>query len=202
MKLKTRISLLKCDNLSRDRVKKTSKQWSLKKVSFARLKDRRITPKASISALTQPMQQTSHFVESFRQASPYIVEHANSLFVIVIPGEVQFLLLILSHTLVGDIERWSILSNSIRSTTLTQCVHSNKLIECWGLGLGIHLVVVVGIRHLLDDYLKKENTSSEFHGGMRVTNQEALNSAIHVASIVRRKTEGFFSRVRPNCVLN
>lgn len=29
------------------------------------------------------------FVTSFRQASPYIVEHANSLFVIVIPGEVS-----------------------------------------------------------------------------------------------------------------
>lgn len=106
MKLKTRHSLFKCDAGSRDRVRKTSMQWSSKRVCFAKLKYRRMTPpKASISALTQPMQQTSHFVESFRQASPYIVEHANSLFVIVIPGEVQFILLTLSHVLVGNLKR-------------------------------------------------------------------------------------------------
>eukprot|EP00210_Caulerpa_lentillifera_P000269 g262.t1 len=46
----------------------------------------------------------------------------------------------------------------------------------------------------MDDYLKKWRQASDFHDGLRVTDQASLQAAIYVASIVRKKTEGFFSR--------
>lgn len=63
------------------------------------------------------------------------------------------------------------------------------------LGLGIHLVVIAGTRFLIDNHLKERGKSSQFHNGYRITDAAALEAAIHVASDVRMKMEGFFSRV-------
>jgi len=61
--------------------------------------------------------------------------------------------------------------------------------------------VVAGSRCLIDNHLALQNKKSIFHKKHRITNQDALDAAVHVASLVRSKTEGFFARVTSPALL-
>ena len=106
----------------------------------------------------------SHFVNWFRDSSPYIHAHRNKTFVIFFSGE----------------------------TVLDDCdnlIHDFALLK----SLGIRLVLVHGIRPQIDQRLKQQGIISEFHQNLRITDDQALQSVKEAAGLVRIEIEALLS---------
>ncbi len=106
----------------------------------------------------------TQFVTWFRDSSPYIHAHRNKTFVIFFSGD----------------------------TLMTDCdnlIHDFSLLK----SLGIRLVLVHGIRPQIDQRLKQQNISSDFHKNLRVTNEPALQCVKEAAGLVRVEIEALLS---------
>lgn len=111
------------------------------------------------------MAQPTGFVQSFRNASPYIHAHRGKTFVLLIEGRV---FLEDYRPLIED------------------------LVLLYG--LGIRLVVVYGLRPQIERLLREHGYESRYHLGLRVTDEIALECAKEAAGIVRIDLEAAFSR--------
>ncbi|CAD7699585.1 unnamed protein product [Ostreobium quekettii] len=107
------------------------------------------------------------FVQHFRQASPYIIGHHGSTFVVVIPGEV--------------VEESELLERLLEDLAL---LHA----------LGVRLVVVVGTQCLTDKTLRARGLPPRYANGLRITDAEALQAAVEAAGRTRAKVEGYLSK--------
>ena len=105
-----------------------------------------------------------NFVHWFRASAPYIHAHRNKTFVIFFAGE-------------------AVLDNS------ENLIHDFSLLK----SLGIRLVLVHGIRPQIDQRLKRQQITSEFHQNLRVTDDKALECVKEAAGIVRVELEALFS---------
>mmetsp|Transcript_4458 Transcript_4458/g.20241 ORF Transcript_4458/g.20241 Transcript_4458/m.20241 type:complete len:704 (-) Transcript_4458:918-3029(-) len=94
------------------------------------------------------------FVEFFRQASPYIVNHHGSVMVVVIPGEV----FIAKDVLQGIVQDVALLQS-----------------------LGVRVVLVLGSNKQVEEGLVDRGIGSEVVDGYRVTSPEALEVAMEAA---------------------
>ncbi len=106
----------------------------------------------------------SHFVNWFRDSSPYIHAHRNKTFVISFSGD----------TVMDDCDN---------------LIHDFALLK----SLGIRLVLIHGIRPQIDQRLKLQNISSDFHKNLRVTDDPALQCVKEAAGLVRVEIEALLS---------
>ncbi len=106
----------------------------------------------------------SPFVTWFRDSSPYIHAHRNKTFVIFFSGE----------------------------AVLNGC---NKLIHDFSLlkSLGVRLVLVHGIRPQINQRMKQQGYTSNFHQNLRVTDNNALQCVKEAAGLVRVEIEALLS---------
>ncbi len=107
---------------------------------------------------------SSHFVNWFRDSSPYIHAHRNKTFVIFFSGEM----------------------------VLKGCdnlIHDFALLK----SLGIRLVLVHGLRPQIDYRLNQQNISSKFKHNLRVTDDKALQCVKEAAGLVRVEVEALLS---------
>jgi amino-acid N-acetyltransferase len=111
------------------------------------------------------MQNSSAFVNWFRNSSPYIHAHRNRTFVIYFGGE------------------------AVLDTGLHNLIHDFALLN----SLGIRLVLVHGIRPQIDHYLQKQQQQSQFHQGLRITDKPALQAVKNAAGLVRVEIEALLS---------
>ncbi|MCF7970622.1 MAG: amino-acid N-acetyltransferase [Methylococcaceae bacterium] len=111
------------------------------------------------------MHNSSSFVNWFRGSSPYIHAHRNRTFVIYFGGE------------------------AILDASLNNLVHDFALLN----SLGIHLVLVHGIRPQIDLRLKKQNLPSLFHEQLRITDTNALQCVKEAAGLARVEIESLLS---------
>ncbi|KAL0031769.1 hypothetical protein WJX79_006380 [Trebouxia sp. C0005] len=107
------------------------------------------------------------FVQFFRQASPYIEGHRGRTFVVVIPGEV-ILHRHLLQTLLEDI----------------QLLHE----------LGCRLVVVLGAKTQIDNYLSMRGLEPKNVKGYRITDEDAMLAAMEAAGTSRMLVEAQLSK--------
>ena len=105
-----------------------------------------------------------NFVHWFRASAPYIHAHRNKTFVIFFAGE-------------------AVLNNC------ENLIHDFSLLK----SLGIRLVLVHGIRPQIDQRLKQQQITSEFHQNLRITDDKALECVKEAAGIVRVELEALFS---------
>ena len=106
----------------------------------------------------------THFVNWFRDSSPYIHAHRNKTFVIYFSGE----------------------------TVIEECdnlIHDFSLLK----SLGIRLVLVYGIRPQIDLRLKQQDIASKFHQNLRITDDSALQCVKEAAGLVRVEIEALLS---------
>ena len=106
----------------------------------------------------------SHFVNWFRDSSPYIHAHRNKTFVIFFSGE----------TIREDCDN---------------LIHDFSLLK----SLGIRLVLVHGIRPQIDQRLKQQNIVSQFHNNLRITDEKELQCVKEAAGLVRVEIEALLS---------
>lgn len=106
----------------------------------------------------------THFVNWFRDSSPYIHAHRNKTFVIFFSGE----------TVIDDCDK---------------LIHDFALLK----NLGIRLVLVHGIRPQIDQRLKQQNIVPKFHQNLRITDDNALQCAKEAAGLVRVEIEAMLS---------
>ncbi len=64
--------------------------------------------------------------------------------------------------------------------------------------LGIKLIITHGIRRQLDERLKAKNQATSFTDGLRVTTEDALETAIETSSLIRSRLERKLSMGLPN----
>ncbi|KAL3139784.1 hypothetical protein ABBQ38_004086 [Trebouxia sp. C0009 RCD-2024] len=107
------------------------------------------------------------FVQFFRQASPYIEGHRGRTFVVVIPGEV-----ILQRPL---------LQSQLKDI---QLLHE----------LGCRLVVVLGGKVQIDNYLNMRGLEPKSVGGYRITDADAMLAAMEAAGTSRMLVEAQLSK--------
>jgi len=107
------------------------------------------------------------FVEFFRQASPYIVNHHGSVMVVVIPGEVFV--------------AKDILQGIVQDVALLQ-------------SLGVRVVLVLGSNKQVEEGLVDRGIVSEVVDGYRVTTPEALEVAMEAAGRNSVLTQALLSR--------
>ena len=107
------------------------------------------------------------FVEFFRQASPYIVNHHGSVMVVVIPGEVFV--------------AKDILQGIVQDVALLQ-------------SLGVRVVLVLGSNKQVEEGLVDRGIGSEVVDGYRVTTPEALEVAMEAAGRNSVLTQALLSR--------
>jgi len=107
---------------------------------------------------------STHFVNWFRDSSPYIHAHRNKTFVIFFNGE----------TVIDNCDK---------------LIHDFSLLK----SLGIRLVLVHGIRPQIDLRLKQQNITSEFRQNLRITDQKALQCVKEAAGLVRVEIEALLS---------
>ena len=105
-----------------------------------------------------------NFVQWFRASAPYIHAHRNKTFVIFFAGE-------------------AVLDNN------ENLIHDFSLLK----SLGIRLVLVHGIRPQIDQRLKQQQITSEFHQNLRITDDKALKCVKEAAGVVRVELEALFS---------
>ncbi len=102
-------------------------------------------------------------LESFRQATPYIYAHRGKTFVVYLSDAV------------------------LNSKNLPSLIHDLALVHT----LGVKLVLVLGLRRLIDKKLGKiKNT---FHGDLRITDLNSIQQIKEVAGSVRSNIEALFS---------
>ena len=106
----------------------------------------------------------THFVNWFRDSSPYIHAHRNKTFVIFFSGE----------TVIDDCDN---------------LIHDFSLLK----SLGIRLVLVHGIRPQIDQRLKQQNIVPKFHKNLRITDDNALQCVKEAAGLVRVEIEALLS---------
>jgi len=106
----------------------------------------------------------NHFVNWFRDSSPYIHAHRNKTFVIFFSGE----------TVMDDCDN---------------LIHDFSLLK----SLGIRLVLIHGIRPQIDQRLNQQNIHSEFHNNLRITDDQALQCVKEAAGLVRVEIEALLS---------
>ena len=109
-------------------------------------------------------QPPAHFVNWFRDSSPYIHAHRNKTFVIFFNGE----------TVMDDCDN---------------LIHDFSLLK----SLGIRLVLVHGIRPQINHRLKQQNITSEFHQNLRITDDQAMQCVKEAAGLVRIEIEALLS---------
>ncbi|KAF3977603.1 MAG: amino-acid N-acetyltransferase [Methylococcales symbiont of Iophon sp. n. MRB-2018] len=113
--------------------------------------------------------QQAHFVNWFRDSSPYIHAHHNKTFVIFFNGE----------AVINDCDN---------------LIHDFALLK----SLGIRLVLVHGIRPQIDQRLKQQNFTSVFHQNLRITDEQVLQCVKEAAGLVRIEIEALLSMGLPN----
>jgi amino-acid N-acetyltransferase len=106
----------------------------------------------------------SHFVNWFRDSSPYIHAHRNKTFVIFFSGE----------TVIDDCDN---------------LIHDFALLK----SLGIRLVLVHGIRPQIDLRLKQHNITPQYYNNLRITDETALQCVKESAGLVRVEIEALLS---------
>jgi amino-acid N-acetyltransferase len=106
----------------------------------------------------------THFVNWFRDSSPYIHAHRNKTFVIFFSGE----------TVMDDCDN---------------LIHDFALLK----SLGIRLVLVHGTRPQIDQRLNQRKISSDFHKNLRITDDTALQCVKESAGLVRVEIEALLS---------
>lgn len=105
------------------------------------------------------------FVDWFRNSSPYIHAHRNKTFVIFFGGE------------------------AAQASDFKHHVHDFALLN----SLGIRLVLVHGIRPQIDQRLSEQNTPTQFHNNLRITDDTAMQCAKEAAGYVRVEIEALLS---------
>ncbi|MEQ1635847.1 MAG: amino-acid N-acetyltransferase [Methylococcales bacterium] len=113
---------------------------------------------------TDPKSQQA-FVNWFRNSSPYIHAHRKRTFVISFEGE------------------------ALLSDDFAYHVHDFALLN----SLGIHLVLVHGIRPQIDERLHKLKLEPRFHQQLRITDAQALECVKEAAGLVRVEIEARLS---------
>jgi amino-acid N-acetyltransferase len=111
------------------------------------------------------MESQQSFVTWFRDSSPYIHAHRHKTFVISFGGE------------------------AVPDPDFDHLVHDFALLS----SLGIHLVLVHGIRPQIDQRLKKLNAPALFHKNLRITDDLALQCVKEAAGLVRVEIEALLS---------
>lgn len=106
-----------------------------------------------------------HWVNWFRQASPYINAHRDKTFVIALSGEA------LAHDNINNI------------------VHDLALLT----SLGVQLVIVYGGRPQIDALLLERGIECKFHQGLRITTPEILGSVLSAYGMLRAELEAKLS---------
>lgn len=104
-------------------------------------------------------------VEWFRHSAPYIHNHRNKTFVILLPGD-------------------AIASDSFAATVADIALLNS---------LGVRLVLACGARTQIDRELACAGLVPRFHDGMRITDEEALGRVVAAASSVRSRVEALLS---------
>lgn len=113
----------------------------------------------------------AQFVAWLRQVAPYIHKFVGQTFVMGIPGEV--------------------LESPGRINALVQdlsLLHS----------IGIHIVIVNGCRPQINEQLRLRGHAPQYHDGLRITDQVALECAKEAAGEIRYDMEALFSQGLPN----
>ncbi len=109
------------------------------------------------------------FIQAFRQSSPYINAHRKKTFVIKLDERV------------------------IQSNMLSAVIHDIALLN----SLGVKIVLVYGVRTLIDKELTKHNITSEIHKGKRITSHAALDLIKQISGKYRFELEAQFSNGLP-----
>jgi amino-acid N-acetyltransferase len=112
---------------------------------------------------TNSSQQTA-FVSWFRDSSPYIHAHRNRTFVVFFSGEAL-------------------------KQNFDSLIHDFALLK----SLGIRLVLVHGIRPQIDQRLKQQGITSNFHNTLRITDEQTLQYVKEAAGLVRVEIEALLS---------
>lgn len=112
------------------------------------------------------MNNNSTFVNWFRDSSPYIHAHRHRTFVIYFGGE-------------------ALLDDNFKNL-----IHDFALLN----SLGIHLILVHGIRPQIDNALKKSKQSSQFQNSLRITDKHTLQCVKESAGLVRVDIESLLSQ--------
>ncbi|KAF3982635.1 MAG: amino-acid N-acetyltransferase [Methylococcales symbiont of Hymedesmia sp. n. MRB-2018] len=113
--------------------------------------------------------QQAHFVNWFRDSSPYIHAHRNKTFVVFFNGE----------AVINDCDN---------------LIHDFALLK----SLGIRLVLVHGLRPQIEQRLKQQNCTSVFQQNLRITDKQALQCVKEAAGLVRVEIEALLSMGLPN----
>lgn len=110
------------------------------------------------------------FVDGFRRSSPYINAHRGRTFVIVFSGA------------------------AVDDPHFPNLIHDLALLN----SLGVKLILIHGIRQQLDHHLKQKQLASQFHNGLRITDDAALVCVQQVIGMVRMQIEALLSMGLPN----
>lgn len=111
------------------------------------------------------MQQTTEFVNWFRNSSPYIHAHRNRTFVIFFGG------------------------TAVTAPDFDNLIHDFALLK----SLGVRLVLVHGIRPQIDERLLQQGDQPIFHHHLRVTDAKTLQYVKQAAGLVRVEVEALLS---------
>ncbi|UCC57058.1 MAG: amino-acid N-acetyltransferase [Gammaproteobacteria bacterium] len=106
-----------------------------------------------------------HFVEGFRQSAPYINAHRDCTFVLAFGGD------------------------AVADSRFADLVHDIALLH----SLGIRLVLVHGARPQIETRLRARGARLEYAGGLRVTDDAALECVKEAAGTVRVEIEALLS---------
>ena len=121
-----------------------------------------------------PEDSTDEYIQWFRQASPYIHQHRGKVVVVMLPGEFA------------------------QAPFLTNIVSDIAVLN----SLGLKLVIVHGARPQIDSALSDKQLSSEFHQGVRVTQQEQMDEIFKAVGATRYRIEACFSCGLPNSAMH
>jgi amino-acid N-acetyltransferase len=111
------------------------------------------------------MQQSSAFVNWFRNSSPYIHAHRNRTFVIFFSGI------------------------AVTEPEFDKLIHDFALLK----SLGVRLVLVHGIRPQVDEQLLQQGDTPKFHHHLRITDSATLQYVKQAAGLVRVEIEALLS---------
>ena len=116
------------------------------------------------------MSNTQEYVQWFRGAAPYIKAHRKKTFVILVSDDVIF-----SDRFIGLVHDIALLNH-----------------------LGIKLVLLHGSRKSIDSHLEKNNTRTDFHQNIRISDAESMPLIIQAINQVRTYFESQLSMGLPN----
>jgi len=117
---------------------------------------------------------SNDYIQWFRQASPYIHQHRGKIAVVMLPGEFA------------------------QAPYLTNIVSDIAVLN----SLGLKIVIVHGARPQIDSVLAEKNLATDFHQGVRVTQQEHMEEIFKAVGATRYHIEGCFSCGLPNSAMH